>query len=107
MIRLKKWRDYTIATIGDYLRYLRAIVGNVGDLHRFAWTPTAVVTQAIRTQHRVLYYVHGKSVQYNFTVQTVHNLDVIDQNGIQLRGRNTYNDNNVKILERSEYIESS
>ncbi|KYM99188.1 hypothetical protein ALC62_10157 [Cyphomyrmex costatus] len=58
-----------MARIGDDLGYLRAIVARLGDLSKFPWTPPMIVAQAICAQHRVLYFVHGKSLEYNYAMQ--------------------------------------
>jgi len=68
LYRLRNWRRYFDACIGEDLRWLRKLIVDRELLDTMSWVASPITSQIIRAEFRTMYFVHGNSSTYNYQI---------------------------------------
>jgi len=80
LYRLCNWRRHFNTCVGEDLQVLRKLIVDREYLDTMSWVAPLLTSQIIWTEFRVMYFVHGNSIQYNFSI-----VKHMFTNGLELR----------------------
>jgi len=80
--RLCNWRRHFNACIGKDLMFLRKLILDRDLLDGMSWVAPTLTSQILRAEFSVMYFIHGNSTRYNYTIHMFTQTHVYQRLGI-------------------------
>jgi len=80
--RLCNWRRHFNTCIGKDLMFLRKLILDRDLLDGMSWVAPTLTSQILRAEFSVMYFIHGNSTRYNYTIHMFTQTHVYQRLGI-------------------------